>query len=228
MLRWLERGALGEPRRARGVLDVDRVEGRQARCHVGQPSVRHGCCARQQRLPRGAPEQDHALEAGDLVADLLDHRRVVGGLEGRCGNQQLHPGLVEHVLQLVRAVCRVDVDEDRAHLRGGVLDQNPLGAVRRPDAHPVARHDARAEQRPGQGVDVSPQLGIRPSRCLVRRRRGPPGRRTGAPCRRGSCRSSSRSAVRRSRRWRWTAPWVGLQWVARSVSSRSSLCQTHR
>src|SRR3954451_14099486 len=43
------------------------------------------------------------------------------------------PDLPEHVRELVRAVRRVDVHEDRADLRRRVLRQHPLRAVRRPD-----------------------------------------------------------------------------------------------
>ena len=51
-------------------------------------------------------------------------------------DQHRDAGLVEHVLQLVRAVGRVDVDQDRADLGRGVLHQRPLGAGSAPRCRP--------------------------------------------------------------------------------------------
>ncbi len=72
------------------------------------------------------------------------------------------PGLVEHELQLVGAVRRVDVDQDDADLRRGVLDERPLGDVRRPDADPVALGQPRREQPERHRVDVVAQLAVGP------------------------------------------------------------------
>ena len=73
------------------------------------------------------------------------------------------PGLVQHVGQLVAAVGRVDVDQDRADLRGRVLHEHPLGAVRRPDADPVALGDAQRQQAERERVDVGVQLAVGPA-----------------------------------------------------------------
>ncbi len=81
--------------------------------------------------------------------------------------QQPQPRLVQGVGQLVRAIGRVDVDQDRADLGGGVLHDRPLRAVRRPDADPVALGDARGDQAAGQGVHVGVERGVGPA---------PPGR----------------------------------------------------
>src|SRR6266511_829441 len=77
--------------------------------------------------------------------DIGNHRAVVAGLECRGRHQGPDAGLVEHVGELMGAVRRVDVDEDRADLRGGVLDHHPLRPVRRPDADPVTLRDAVPE-----------------------------------------------------------------------------------
>ena len=52
----------------------------------------------------------------------------------------------QSVLNLAGAVGGIDVDEDGADLRGGVLDNGPLGAVRGPDADPVATLHAEGEE----------------------------------------------------------------------------------
>ena len=87
-------------------------------------------------------EVDDPLERRAVGRGLLDHRAVVAGLELGRRDQQPHARLVDGVGELVGAVGRVDVDQDRADLRGGVLGERPLGAVRRPDADPVALGDA--------------------------------------------------------------------------------------
>src|SRR5712692_3532549 len=59
-------------------------------------------------------------------------------------------------------VGRVDVDQDRAHPRGRVLQQHPLGAVRRPDADPVPGLDPGREQSDGNGINICVQLLVGP------------------------------------------------------------------
>ena len=73
------------------------------------------------------------------------------------------PDWLERVGELVGAVRRVDVDQDRADLRGGVLRDRPLGAVRRPHADPVALADPGPDQADGERVDVAVQLGPGPA-----------------------------------------------------------------
>ena len=88
---------------------------------------------------------------------------VVAGLERARGHQQPQTGLVDRVGQLVGAVGGVDVDQDGAGLRGGVLQDRPLRAVRRPDADAVALRDAGAHEAAGQGGDVAVELGPGPA-----------------------------------------------------------------
>ena len=61
------------------------------------------------------------------------------------------------------AVGRVDVDQDRADLGGGVLRDRPLRAVGRPHPDPVALRDAGADQPAGEGVHVAVELGVGPA-----------------------------------------------------------------
>jgi hypothetical protein len=156
-----EGGALGVAGRAGGVLDVDRLVRRQlpgeqlGQRHAG---VRHVVVA-----PLGRPEEPDVLEGVEVAADLLDHGAVVAGLELRGRDQQPGAGLAKRVGQLVGAVRRVDVDQHRADLGGGQLGDRPLGAVRRPDAHPVALGDPGPQQPDGQRLDVAGQLGPAPA-----------------------------------------------------------------
>ncbi len=151
-----ERGALRIARGARRVLDVDRVVGRQRPGHrleqrdAGVADVVVG--------PLGAVEEPHHLEGLDVAADLVDHRAVAAALELLGRDQQPGAGLLQRVGKLMGAVGRVDVDQDRADLGGGVLRDRPLGAVRCPHADPVALGDARSDQADGQRVDVAVEL----------------------------------------------------------------------
>ena len=55
------------------------------------------------------------------------HARVVGGLEPRCRDDGSDARLFEHVLQLVHAIRRVDVDEHGPDLGGRILRQPLVG-----------------------------------------------------------------------------------------------------
>ena len=94
-------------------------------------------------------------------AHLVDHGRVVARLERAGAEQQPHARLAQHVLELVRAVGGVDVDEDRADLGRRVLHEHPLGAVGRPDADAVARADPEMQQPGRRGVDRRVELAHR-------------------------------------------------------------------
>jgi hypothetical protein len=167
-----ERRTLGESRGARGVLDIDRVVGREPRRDRLQLRLADLLGCRPQLVPRLAPDEDDLLESRHLVADLLDHPRIVARLERRSRDEDLDRRLVEDVLQLVGPIGRVDVDEDRADLGRCVLHERPLGAVGRPDPDPVALDDPTAGEPAGQRVDVGGERGIRPAlaRCAVDQR----------------------------------------------------------
>ena len=136
--------------------------GSQARQSLRDRLGRHRFALAHQVRPVVGVEVDHAAQARTLVAHLLDHRAVVAGLEARRRDQQRQAALVDGVGELVGAVGRVDVDQDRPDLRGGVLDQRPLRAVRRPDPDPVALLDPGRDQAAGQRVDVGVELGPGP------------------------------------------------------------------
>ncbi len=153
-----QRRALGEAGRARGVLDVDRVVRGQARCTLGQRLRGDRRPAGQQGVPVGCPEQHDVLQGRAAAAHLADHRPVVTGAEALGGDEHPAAGLLQDEGQLVRAVGRVDRDQDHPRARRGVLHQGPLRAVRRPDAQPVAGLQTQAEQPAGHLVDGGVEL----------------------------------------------------------------------
>ena len=157
-----QRGALGESRRTRRVLDVDRVVGRQFGLQPGQFDAIAGTARGQQLVPLRPSDQHHLPQFRAVRPHLLDHRRIVGRLERRCGHQQRDAGLSQDVLQLMRPVRRVDVDQDRADLRAAELQQRPLGHVWRPNADSVTPLDSRRQQAERDVFCTLPQLGVRP------------------------------------------------------------------
>ena len=147
---------------AGGVLDVDRVVRAQPRLTLGQRPLGHVAALLDQRRPVVGVEVDHPLQGRGVRGGLLDHPAVVAALDARGGDQHPHPRLVDGEGELVRPVGRVDVHQDRAHLRGGVLGDRPLGTVRRPDPDPVPGGDAGGQQATGDLVDGGVQLGPAP------------------------------------------------------------------
>ena len=75
--------------------------------------------------------------------------------------------MVDHILELGRAVGRVHVDEDRSDLRGGVLDRDPLCTVRAPDADTIAEFDAESQERFGQPIGCLVEFPIRTPNPLM-------------------------------------------------------------
>ena len=120
---------------------------RRARPRGGEVGAAAGRAAppsrrRRRTLPRSS--------AGAGAADLVDHRPVVARPKARRRHEPPAAGLLQHELQLARAVRRVDRHQHDADPRGRELRQRPLGAVRRPDPDAVARLQAGVEQRPAR------------------------------------------------------------------------------
>ena len=183
-----QRGALREPRGAGGVLQVDgvvRVQRRHARLQRGVPDVvspleQLGVGALRlsagfaggQPVQAGVREEDQLAQLRARRQRLPRHPGVVAVPVRRRGDQHAHAVLLDHELELVAAVGGVDVDQDRPDLRGGVLQDGPLGAVGAPDADPLALRDAQGEERTRQAVDVVVQLGVAPPPGLFAGHRG--------------------------------------------------------
>ena len=151
--------ALGEAGGPRRVLDVDRVaeaQRRGARCQRRVIDVRGGDGG-----PTVASEQHHVLEPRTDRAPG-DHGGIVACLERRRRDQQADTGLVQQILRAVAPVRGVDVHEDGANLGRRVLDEDPLGAVRRPDTHAVALGDPELQERRRHSIDRLVELPVAP------------------------------------------------------------------
>ena len=160
MLRWLRVAPFGRPVVPEVywmLIGSSGVERPRDELGQGHPGVGHVVVG-----PLRGAEEQHLLEP-DVVADLRHHRAVVAGLELRRRDQQPDARLAQGVRQLVGPVGRVDVDQDRADLGGGVLGDRPLGAVGGPDPDPVALADAGPDQPDREGVDVGVELGPGPA-----------------------------------------------------------------
>ena len=158
-----QRGTLGESCCAGGVLDVDGVVGAE-RGHPRGQLVHGGAGTRgHQLVPAALADVDDLAQVRALRPHLFDHGPVVGRLVHHCADEHAQAGLLEDIGKLVTAIGRVDVDQHRADLGRGVLQQGPLRAVQRPDADPVAGVDAFGQQAKRQRRDVSIELGVRPA-----------------------------------------------------------------
>ncbi len=182
-----ERGPLGKPRGAGGVLNVDRVVELQGGLQVVHFGLADGVGLANEVGP--APhaavllvaEVDDALQLRQFMGvqrpfsavvqlggQLVQHGGVVGALELVGGDQKACAGLVERVLQLVGPVRGVDVDQNGTDLGGGKLAQRPLAAVGCPDADPVAFLDPHGEQGPSAAIHLPLQFSVAPVNVLVK------------------------------------------------------------
>ena len=91
-------------------------------------------------------EHQRPLQLGAAATHLVQHRSVRGLAEAAGQEQAADAGLIEDVFQLVGLVGGIDVDQDGADARRGVLDDDPLVAVGGPDADAVARLHAEGQQ----------------------------------------------------------------------------------
>src|SRR5580693_2313307 len=157
-----QRRALGETCCPRGVLNVDRlavVDG----SHPGTQRVdRYAPGAVAQPCPVVGADEHDVTQTFGAGAHLLDHAPVVRTLEGRRRDKRPNTGLVEHVSELMRAVGGIDVDENGADLRRGVLHDGPLRAVRRPDTDALTALHAEGHQTPRYHIDLGVEFGVGP------------------------------------------------------------------
>ena len=160
-------GALRRAGGARRVLDVDGVVERQGGFARRQVAVFDRRAFLEQRRP-GVVEHHRLFQRRARGSDAFDGLHVVAFAEPLRQQQEPHTRLVQRVLQLPRLVGGVHVDENRADARGGVLDDDPLEAVGRPDADPVAALDPPPEERLGEGGGGVPELAVRGPEALRR------------------------------------------------------------
>src|SRR5207244_11197019 len=114
-----------------------------------------------ERLPPSI-EDEGLAQVWASALDLRKHGPIVGLAESGGQDQECGPRLIEGVLELGGAVGRVDVDEDRAHGRGAVLNDDPLVPVRRPDPHPIAFTDSARDQTARDLLALPDELPVRP------------------------------------------------------------------
>ena len=174
-----ERRAFGKSRRARGVLDVDRFIELTARLAFRQRRVVARTGARDVVVParlaglRCGVAGDHDLaQRGKRAAHLAHHREVLAGLVAVERDQRAHAALAQRVLQLRQPVRGVDVHQDRADLRRGVLREHPLQRVGRPDPDALAVLHAGGDERFREPVGLGGELRVRQPPVLVHRHDG--------------------------------------------------------
>jgi hypothetical protein len=85
----------------------------------------------------------------------------------RRGDQGFAADLVEGVLDLGDAICRVDVDQDQTSFRGRELRHHPFGAIRCPDADAIAWLEPERQQPHSDRVDPGSELAIGPPYALM-------------------------------------------------------------
>ncbi len=196
-----ERRPLGRAGGAAGELDVDGIVELQRLSERGEFGELRG---RGRRGDFGevegaggllAPQPDHDLQIGkprrleaagrravQLGRKRPKRRDIVVAPEASAQNQRLAADLVHRIVELVRAIRRIDVDEDEARLGGGELRQHPFGVVGRPDADALARLEVERDQSGREIVGAAAQFLVSPANRLmthnqrraVRRRPGDP------------------------------------------------------
>ncbi len=108
------------------------------------------------------------LAVCDAGAQLADHRNVVARLEPRCDDERLAADAVDGELELCEPVGGIDVDEHQAGFGCRELRDDPLGAVRSPDAHACAGLEPERQQACGERVNARAELCVAPVHVLVR------------------------------------------------------------
>ena len=172
-------GALGEPGGPRGVLDVDGVVELEQGLTLA-PAARPGPARPPRPAPpspspppgRRSPSTTRRPRPGSSGATASEHVQIVGLAEPRGQDQGRDPGLAQGIGQLGGPVGRVDVDQDGPDLGRGVLQDHPLGVVRRPDPDPLATLDPQPQQTPGHHLHRPMELGIGQAHPLMHAHQG--------------------------------------------------------
>ena len=127
-----EQHTLGQARGAGRVLDVGHVVGRGV-------EGRYIAAAVEEVLPGVGADPDGVIEAEVLaVRRMLEDLAVVRAFVRFAEEERLDAGAPQDIFEFVGAIRRVDVDQDDTGPRRGVLQEDPFGAVRRPDADAFA------------------------------------------------------------------------------------------
>ena len=144
-----EHDALGQSGGPRCVLNVSDVVGRCVECGYVAAVGDH-------LVPGGVAQPDDVLEGqGIAITRFVEDLAIIRARVLLPQKQRADMGLFQDVSQFVRAVRRVDVDQHHPGARGGMLHEDPLHAVARPDAGAVARAQSKAGQSACRARDLA-------------------------------------------------------------------------
>ncbi len=129
-----------------------------------------------------APKPDHDLEirkrfrrkiAGncgiDLGRDRTQRGEIVVVLVARAQDQGPAAGLPDRIVEFVRTIGRIDVDEDQPGERRAELRQHPFAVVGGPDADPVALLQAEAPEPDREVFGPCEEFAVSPAHVLMPR-----------------------------------------------------------
>ena len=179
-----QRRAFRRSGRARRVLNVRRIVELQLRLAVPQVSVGATVAVPNEVGPRDSawcsfgPQINHVPQTGHRPGcDRASRRRgqfwhepdehldVVGLAEVTRGDEHADARLVECVFQLSQPVRRVDVDQNRANFRRGVLRDHPFRGVGTPDPDAITAFHPEREQPSSRAIDFAKELSVACSEC---------------------------------------------------------------
>src|SRR4026207_1567806 len=138
-----QRRALWPARRARSVLDLDRLAALQRNLTFAQLPLGNASSLLDETVPRHRGPHSLVAEIYDLIkvrqlgGQLVDHGGIVGVPKSPGRNNDGNTGLRQNVVQLTKPVSGIDVDHDRANLRERVLYDQPLRTIWTPKTDPV-------------------------------------------------------------------------------------------
>ena len=108
----------------------------------------------------------------ETMARAAENLFVVGALVLVPEEQRLHARAGERVLQFMRAIGGVHIDQRSAGPRAAHVQHDPLNAVGGPEADAVAAADAERPEAAGHAVGGIAEFGPGHARGLVARRDG--------------------------------------------------------
>lgn len=150
----MQQRTLREPGRTRRVLDLAWLR----RIHLwGTPSP--GAALGNNLVPLvETGNLAHLRQPGNHLGDHCRHRLTPVRI---LVDQPHRPRLLEHIGQLPRPIGRIHRHQDQAGQRRAVLEQHPLGTIRRPDGHPFPGLESRC-QPPRHRLGLRQDLSICP------------------------------------------------------------------
>ena len=114
----------------------------------------------EKRRPLGRIEEDGAAKfEREGVTGAAQDFRVIGALVAAPEEEGFHARAREGVLQLVRAVGGIDVDQRGAGTRCAHMHHQPLDAVGGPESDAIAFADAEGPQAAGDAIGLFAELG---------------------------------------------------------------------